>query len=144
MDEMDELRARLAQVELERDQAVADLNRRNTQLAQMEETQRTLHEHLYIIKTKYETAKVRRPPTLPAASAPFAELSAPKRNQAENQSLLWNYLPSSSPEFRGVSEAGGCHAVEFETDSRVDDIQLEHITGEGRFGEVRTCARAEE
>ena len=67
MGEMDELRARLAQVELERDQAVADFNRRNTQLAQMEETQRTLHEHLYILKTKYETAKVRRPPLpLPA------------------------------------------------------------------------------
>ena len=59
--EMDELRARLAQVELERDQAVADFNRRNAQLAQMEETQRTLHEHLYILKTKYETAKVRTP-----------------------------------------------------------------------------------
>ena len=71
-----------------------------------------------------------------------AELSAPKLNQAENQSLLWNYLPSSSPEFRGVSEAGGCHPVEFETDSRVDDIQLEHVTGEGRFGEVRMRARA--
>ena len=66
--EMDELRARLAQVELERDQAVADFNRRNAQLAQMEETQRTLHEHLYILKTKYETAKVRTPPR-PVTSA---------------------------------------------------------------------------
>ena len=53
---------------------------------------------------------------------------------------MWNYLPASSPEFRGVSEAGGCHPVEFETDSRVDDIQLEHVTGEGRFGEVRARA----
>ena len=68
------LRARLAQVELERDQvelerdqAVADLNRRNAQLAQMEETQRTLHEHLYILKTKYDTVKVRTP--RPATSA---------------------------------------------------------------------------
>ena len=65
--EMDELRARLAQVELERDQAVADFNRRNAQLAQMEETQRTLHEHLYILKTKYDTVKVRTP--RPATSA---------------------------------------------------------------------------
>ena len=64
---MDELRARLAQVELERDQAVADFNRRNAQLAQMEETQRTLHEHLYILKTKYDTVKVRSP--RPATSA---------------------------------------------------------------------------
>ena len=39
-----------------------------------------------------------------------------------------------------MSEAGGCHPVEFETDSRVDDIQLEHVTGEGRFGEVRARA----
>ena len=53
---------------------------------------------------------------------------------------MWNYLPANSPEFRGVSEAGGCHPVEFETDSRVDDIQLEHVTGEGRFGEVRARA----
>ena len=65
--EMDELRARLAQVELERDQAVADFNRSNAQLAQMEETQRTLHEHLYILKTKYDTVKVRTP--RPATSA---------------------------------------------------------------------------
>ena len=67
--EMDELRARLAQVELERDQAVADFNRRNAQLAQMEETQRTLHEHLYILKTKYETAKVRTPRPVTSAWA---------------------------------------------------------------------------
>ena len=53
---------------------------------------------------------------------------------------MWNYLPVSSPEFRVVSEAGGCHPVEFETDSRVDDIQLERVTGEGRFGEVRARA----
>ena len=52
---------------IERDQAVADFNRRNAQLAQMEETQRTLHEHLYILKTKYDTVKVRTP--RPATSA---------------------------------------------------------------------------
>ena len=112
--EIEELRARIAQVELERDQAVARTARRSAQLAQLEENQRTMHEHLYILKTKYDTMK------------------------AENHNLLWNHLPANCLEFRDVSEAGGCHVVESETHQFVDDIQLEdHVTGEGRFGEVR-------
>ena len=59
--------------------------------------------------------------------------------QAQNRTLLWDVLPTSVPEFRPLSEAGGCVAIHGETLSHVGNIVLDEIIDQSRVGEVRSC-----
>ena len=52
---------------------------------------------------------------------------------------LWEYLPDNAPEFQALSVHArtGCSVVSFESDTRVDAVEIHGHLGTGRFGEVR-------
>ena len=54
--------------------------------------------------------------------------------------IFWEYLPRHVPEFQtlDVHSRAGCSSVSFESDTRVNDIEVHNHIGTGRFGEV--CA----
>ena len=54
---MEELQERLAEAEVERDEALARCRRRDAQLIELAESQRTMQEHAQIISAKYQRAK---------------------------------------------------------------------------------------
>ena len=52
------------------------------------------------------------------------------------QETFFDHLPMTSPEFNALCvQTGACSAVEFESDSRIDQIEVEYL-GQGRFGTV--------
>ena len=56
--------------------------------------------------------------------------------KATMQETFFELLPKVSPEFRPLCvQTGACSAVEFESDSRIDQIEVEYL-GQGRFGTV--------
>ena len=55
----------------------------------------------------------------------------------QNRTLLWDILPTSVPEFRALSTAGGCFAVQGESTSRLGNIALDEVIDQSRVGEVR-------
>ena len=59
--------------------------------------------------------------------------------QAQNRTLLWDILPTGVPEFRALSEAGGCLTIQVESSTRVGNIVLDEIIDQMRFGEVGSC-----
>ena len=59
--------------------------------------------------------------------------------QAQNRTLLWDILPTGVPEFRALSEAGGCLTIQVESSTRVGNIVLDEIIDQSRVGEVPSC-----
>ena len=53
--------------------------------------------------------------------------------------MLWEYLPRNIKEFGSlqVHAQDGCALVQSESNTNVDEIELHHSLGSGRFGEVR-------
>ena len=138
--ELSELRVQLAKMQQERDYWQAESGRFRTGLAQMQDKLVDLSEKAYIIKQKYERAKVRAVEARRRTTARDTRcFEICLSRQAQNRTLLWDVLPTSVPEFRPLSEAGGCVAIHGETLSHVGNIVLDEIIDQSRVAEVPSC-----